>query len=95
MGIYKVTTKNGDGRDIRVPGRNEWALRELIRAGEKGCTPIDNPAPRWSGYIHNLRREYDLDIETISERHDGPYPGNHARYVLHSKIETMEVADGE
>tara|TARA_R110000787_G_scaffold21236_5_gene62938 strand:+ start:1349 stop:1648 length:300 start_codon:yes stop_codon:yes gene_type:complete len=62
-------------------GRDAWALRELIKAGPNGCTPIDNPAPRWSGYVHNLRRS-GVQIDTVHEKHGGPFPGHHARYVL-------------
>ncbi|MFZ1725473.1 MAG: hypothetical protein WBO29_01720 [Albidovulum sp.] len=29
-------------------GRETWALVELVAAGNKGCTPSLNPAPRWS-----------------------------------------------
>ena len=47
-------------------------------AGKCGVTPIDMPGPRWSGYVHNLRR-MGLVIETIHESHGGPFPGNHAR----------------
>jgi hypothetical protein len=32
---------------VTVVGRDLWALTELIEAGERGCTPIDQPAPRW------------------------------------------------
>jgi len=66
-------------------GRIAWALRALIAAGERGCTPIDTPGPRWSAYVHELRGD-GIDIETIHERHAGPYPGRHARYVLRSQL---------
>ncbi|MDG4717796.1 MULTISPECIES: winged helix domain-containing protein [Thalassospira] len=71
-------------------GRVAWALAELLRAGKRGVTPIDNPGPRWSAYIFTLRTEYGLDIETVNEPHGGPYPGTHARYVLKSRIEVVE-----
>jgi hypothetical protein len=28
-------------------GRVGWCILSLIRAGKRGCTPIDRPAPRW------------------------------------------------
>ena len=31
-----------------VKGRDAWALKELVMAGDKGCTPLDTPGPRWS-----------------------------------------------
>jgi hypothetical protein len=70
-------------------GRDAWALIELHRAGKHGVTPVDTPGPRGSGYVFNLRR-MGLVIETVHESHDGPFPGSHARYVLHSEISIIE-----
>lgn len=39
-----------------IEGRELWAMENLMRAGEKGCTPISNPGPRWSAYVHKLRK---------------------------------------
>ena len=75
-------------------GRLAWALHALIVAGEKGCTPIDHPGPRWSGYVHKLRRP-GLVIETCEERHAGRFPGRHARYILRSRIEIVSIGDME
>ena len=50
-------------RRVDLTGRDLWALRQLIEAGPRGCTSIDDPAPRWSGYIYNLRQT-GFDIET-------------------------------
>jgi hypothetical protein len=74
---------------IIVSGRDRWALERLIAAGERGCTPIDEPAPRWSGYVFNLR-QMGVAIETIHERHGGPFAGTHARYVLRSRVTRAE-----
>ena len=74
-----------------VKGRDLWALRELIQAGERGCTPLERVGPRWSAYIFNLRR-LGLIIETIREAHGGQYAGHHARYVLRSRV---RILDGE
>jgi hypothetical protein len=81
-----------DGNRVtrQIPGRYAWALLELKKAGKRGCTPLDNPAPRWSAYIHQLRHEYGLDIQTIWEAHKGPFPGTHARYVLQSKVDKVD-----
>ncbi len=76
-----------EGRLVRVTGRNAWALLELHRAGPRGCTPVDNPGPRWSAYVFNLKREHGLAIDTVHESHLGPFPGSHARYLLRSDIE--------
>ena len=69
-------------------GREEWALSCLLAASDRGCTPIDTPSPRWSDYVFKLRRR-GIDIETVTEAHDGPYAGTHARYVLRSRIERL------
>jgi thiamine monophosphate synthase len=68
-----------------IGGRMLWALRALIAAGAKGVTPIERPAPRWSAYVHKLRR-LGLVIETIPEEHGGAFPGTHGRYVLRSVV---------
>lgn len=73
-----------------VKGRDAWALSELMSAGEKGCTPIDTPAPRWSAYVHNLRNA-GIIIETHHEAHGGPFPGSHARYTL---VSVVTIVDG-
>lgn len=77
---------------LSVCGRDAWALSELLRQGERGCTPIDNPAPRWSGYVHNLRK-MGVNIETVTEKHGGPFAGHHARYVLRSRIVIVAQID--
>jgi hypothetical protein len=78
---------------MTVIGRDAWALRELIVAGDSGCTPIDNPAPRWSHCVFKLRRA-GIPVETITEPHGGPFAGTHARYRLGApvRVET-EPAD--
>jgi hypothetical protein len=34
-----------------------------------------------------------LSIETVHEFHAGPFPGNHARYVLNSAVEVISRSD--
>ncbi|WP_235987510.1 winged helix domain-containing protein [Roseibium aggregatum] len=80
--------------DLTYTGRNAWALSKLIDAGETGCTPIDTPGPRWSGYVHSLRGD-GLDIETVTERHGGPFPGCHARYVLRTPVKVISHSEAE
>ncbi len=84
---------DGNVRTITPAGRDSWALGELIIAGAAGCTPIDNPGPRWSGYVFKLKRIYGLDIESITEMHGGEYAGKHARYVLRSRVAFADPAD--
>jgi hypothetical protein len=82
-----------DGPTFSMRGRDAWALVQLIEAGPKGCTPIDTPGPRWSGYVHKLRHRHRLVIETFHEAHRDAFPGNHARYVLHSVLEIISRND--
>lgn len=78
----------GDGKPftIKAKGREAWALERLIEAGTKGCTPLSEPAPRWSSYVHKLR-ERGVPIETVHEPHGGEFSGTHGRYILHARIE--------
>lgn len=85
-GTYRVTPDIGEPFIIYVSGRNAWALNRLIAAGAAGVTSIAEPAgPRWSAYIFNLRK-MGVPIETLTEIHDGPFPGKHGRYVLHAGV---------
>jgi hypothetical protein len=84
-GIYIVTPEGGKPFIIRAKGRNAWALDRLRKAGARGCTPITEPAFRWSAYVHNLRR-LGVPIETVTESHGGDFPGHHGRYVLRAAV---------
>ncbi len=95
-GKASFTIQNSDDTPftITVSGRERWALESLMRANEKGCTPIDTPGPRWSAYVFDLR-QVGVEIETQTEPHQGPFAGTHARYILHSKLlssQSSEVA---
>ncbi|MFA4994176.1 MAG: hypothetical protein WC521_02605 [Bdellovibrionales bacterium] len=85
----KINDSNFSTRILLLKGRDAWTLNELVRCGERGCTPIDNPAPRWSAYVHSLRKE-GFRIETITEPHGGTFAGTHARYVLRTPV-TVEM----
>ena len=88
---YPPLTVEVEGTRITVFGRDAWALRELIGARAQGCTPIDNPAPRWSAYVHSLRNA-GFEIETLHERHGGNFPGTHARYILRCHVRVIPEA---
>lgn len=82
-----------DGETSRfatATGREAWALQQLVAAGRGGCTPLSTPGPRWSAYVHDLRHEHGLAIETVHERHEGPFAGFHARYVLRSVVKLLD-----
>lgn len=76
-----------DAADWRISlvGREAWALLQLVEAGPTGCTPIENPAPRWSHYTW-LLRGHGFAVDTIHEDHGGPFSGTHARYVLRNNV---------
>ena len=78
---YVIQLGDGEPFEIEVSGRDKWALDRLWFAGSKGCTPIADPAPRWSAYVCNLRA-LGVEIETMREAHGGPFAGHHARYLL-------------
>lgn len=92
---FRITRTDGSAHEIVVKGRDRWALENLMTAGERGCTPIDHPGPRWSANVHALRHECQIEIDTITEPHDGPFSGHHARYCARSKIEPVCAATDE
>jgi hypothetical protein len=86
-----VRVKIGDdGPVITIRGRDAWALLQLRAANEYGCTAIENPGPRWSGYVHKLRKA-GIVVETVREGHGGPFPGQHARYILSSAVTILQT----
>jgi hypothetical protein len=86
----KAIAFNWHGTTHSAKGRDAWALWELIRAGAAGCTVLIYPSARLSAYIHTLRTDYALSIETLYEVHDGPFKGVHGRYVLRAKVRFSE-----
>jgi hypothetical protein len=84
----RIRLESGTERTLR--GREAWTLKELLRAGARGVTPISCPAPRWSEYISRLRAK-GIAIATLWEPHDGPYRGRHGRYVLTSPLTVIET----
>ncbi len=88
---FLVSGQEGQERTLLLHGRNAWALAKLVDAGAWGCTPITHPGPRWSAYVHRLRHDYGLRIETIHEEHTGAFPGYHARYVLRSVVSIVST----
>lgn len=83
---FTIHPSVGQPFTLHLGGRLRWALTRLSDAGASGCTPILQPAPRWSGYIHQLR-QLGVDIQTLTEKHGGDYPGFHGKYVLRCRVE--------
>ncbi len=86
--LFSILDADGSTQVLELKGRDAWALGELIRVGDDGCTPIDTPGPRWSSYVHKLRRR-GLDVQTVTETHDGPFKGTHARYILRTMVHRL------
>lgn len=76
---------SGEPFTIKAQGREAWALDRLTEAGPKGCTPTEQPAPRWSAYVHRLRG-LGVPIETVTEAHGGAFTGTHGRYILRARV---------
>lgn len=89
---FLVTKPCGTVTTVTVGGRDRWALECLMAAGTRGCTPIDTPGPRWSGYVFNLR-QMGVEIETLTESHDGPFSGTHGRYVLRCHVTSAKTGN--
>ncbi|WP_281856849.1 winged helix domain-containing protein [Litoreibacter halocynthiae] len=90
----QLTLLSEPTRTFEFQGRLGWTLVQLVEAGPLGVTTIERPAPRWSGYIHDLRK-CGIPIETEMEPHKGSYPGQHARYVLTCDAEVKLLDRGE
>lgn len=86
--VFTIINGAADPLHIIAKGRDRSASEVVIEAGSKGCTTIHNPVPRWSTYVHNLRKG-GVSIETIAENHGGRFAGHHTRYML-----TCNVAAG-
>jgi hypothetical protein len=86
-----VTAAIGE-RHFSTTGQTSRALLALVTAGTKGVTALDVSstwAYRFGAYVHNLRRDHGLVIETLRESHIG---GWHGRYVLHTALRIVAVA---
>ncbi len=85
-----------DGDQVRlvtVIGRDAWMLGKLGEAGPKGCTTLEQPAPRTSHYIWKLRHTYGIAIGSIEEEHGGAYAGRHVRYILQQRVEIADESE--
>lgn len=84
-GLYHIQPEGDEPFTIYAKGHDAWALDRLSEAGPKGCTPIEQPAPRWSAYVFNLRNQR-VPIETVTEPHQGEFAGTHGRSVLRAVV---------
>jgi len=88
-----IKFRTPEKQELSVKGRDAWTLHRLYEAGDKGCTPLEYPAPRWSAYVFKLRK-LGLIIQTVRERHGGSFSGEHGRYVLLTPLEVLDLVCG-
>lgn len=81
------------GLPITFRGREAWACRELIRAGDAGVSSLHHIGPRLAHYCMKIRRAGIL-IETVKQPHGGPYVGWHGVYKLRTKLDVIEDNTG-
>jgi hypothetical protein len=72
--VVKLHVRKDGGSERILKGRVAWMLAELLRAGERGVTPIERPAPRMSDYALKLRGQ-GIVVKAIDERHGGARHG--------------------
>lgn len=83
-----------DGYAFTATGRTAETLLSLIEAGPRGITSLEAFQAGWAvrlaAYVHRLRSDCGLAIETRLEPHHG---GSHGRYVLTSLVEVTGNSD--
>lgn len=85
-------TATGPHGAFTVSGQVANALAALLSAGAAGVTALEvnSWAYRLGAYVHTLRHDYGLAIETVRELHEG---GWHGRYVLRSPVSIREASE--
>ena len=82
-GMLPIQTPDGI---LCITGRTvQRTVIALLSSGRKGVTALElsSWAFRLGAYVHILRTQYGLHIETIREEHDG---GFHGRYFLKTPV---------
>ena len=79
------------GRVCQVEGQEARTLAALHDAGSVGITALEVStwALRLAHYVMKLKR-HGLAIDMVREKHSGPVPGWHGRYVLRTRIELLD-----
>ena len=86
--VVEMHLRRENGSILVLKGRTAWTAHVLLGAGERGITPIERPAPRWSDYVFKIRGE-GIVIETLDEKHGGSFKGVHARYVWRTPVDVV------
>ncbi|WP_416896323.1 MAG: hypothetical protein ACMVY4_12335 [Minwuia sp.] len=85
--VAYIVTEDGEERIewISEP-RVVQTVDDLIESGARGVSSLECKGVRFSSYVHKLRRNHGITIETKRERHGGKFAGNHGRCILISKV---------
>jgi hypothetical protein len=80
----------GPTGSFTATGQVAKALAALVAAGTRGVTALEvnSWAYRLGAYVHTLRHDCGITIETVREPHEG---GWHGRYVLRSPVKLEPV----
>lgn len=90
--LKALTCDTPTGRITVGSRQDSRTLHALVKAQTEGITALEvsSWAYRLGAYVHRLRHDYGLAIETLREPHDG---GWHGRYVLHTPCRIVENGD--
>lgn len=85
---------DGEPRQYFCKGRVAQSLICLVQAGDSGITSLEVScwALRLAAYVHTLRHDYGLNIHTQREPHEG---GMHARYILETPVEIVQIVESK
>lgn len=93
-GFPKARARLADGSTFAVSGREAQTLILLAEKKARGLRAYDFPGGppfRLSAYVHDLRHNFSLGIETSYEEHA---TGQHAVYTLTTPVEIVAVDHG-
>jgi hypothetical protein len=81
----------GADRVCEVEGQEARTLAALHDAGDAGITAlgVSTWALRLAHYVMKLKK-LGLSIDMVREKHAGPVPGWHGRYILRSGVQILE-----
>jgi hypothetical protein len=85
---FRIT---GIDRLYSVEGQESRTLQALVAAGSAGITALEVStwALRLAHHVWKLKK-LGVTIDTVREKHAGPAPGVHGRYILRNSIEIVD-----
>jgi len=84
--MFLIQNQNTKPFELSVKGRVRWALEALIQGP---LSPLGNPAPRISSYVHSLG-SMGVTIDTEYEFHGGEFAGTHGKCKLVSTVSIIK-----